>query len=96
MNRDDIIRMAREAGLGDIGLRGGFVFFQPGSEGLERFAALVAAHERKAIDDEYALRLQSDLENGVKWLNERATDEFKNMYPKLSEFGEWLYARGEK
>ncbi len=48
---NDIIRMAREAGLGDIGLRGGFVFFQPGSEGLERFAALVRADEREACAD---------------------------------------------
>ena len=39
MSRDDIIRMAREAGLLD-----GPVFAQ----GLERFAALVAAAEREA------------------------------------------------
>jgi len=39
MNRDDIIRMAREAGLLD-----GPVFAQ----GLERFAALVAESEREA------------------------------------------------
>jgi len=95
MNRDDIIRMAREAGLYSGSPRtpstGRII-----EKRLERYAYLVAAHERKAIDDEYALRLQSDLENGVKWLNERATDEFKNKYPKLSEFGEWLYARGEK
>ena len=42
MNRDDIIRMAREAGLADSN---GVVhaFYQ-----LERFAALVAAVEREA------------------------------------------------
>jgi len=43
MNRDDVIRMARDAGLGDTGVREGFLFFQPGTDGLERFAALVAA-----------------------------------------------------
>ena len=49
MNSADIIRMAREAGLGDTGVRAGFIFFQPGTDGLERFAALVAAAERKRI-----------------------------------------------
>ncbi len=48
MDREDIIRMAREAGLGDTGVREGFIFFQPGTDGLERFAALVAAAEREA------------------------------------------------
>ena len=46
--RDDIIRMAREAGLGDTGVQCGFVFFQPGVEGLKRFAELVRADEREA------------------------------------------------
>ena len=41
MNKEDIIRMAREAGL-----QNGPVFVQ----GLERFAALVAAHEREKVD----------------------------------------------
>ena len=48
MTRDEIIRMAREANLGGIGHRGGFIFFQPGTQGLEHFAALVAAAEREA------------------------------------------------
>ena len=48
MTQDDIIRMAREAGLGDPDVRVGFIFFQPGADGLERFAALVAAAEREA------------------------------------------------
>jgi hypothetical protein len=41
MNREDIIRMAREAGL--VGLEQGGVL-----ENFERFAALVADHEREA------------------------------------------------
>lgn len=49
MTKEDIIRMAREAGLGDTGVREGFIFFQPGTDGLERFAALVAAAEREAV-----------------------------------------------
>ena len=40
MNREDIIRMAREAGLG------GSVHYNS----IERFAALVAAAEREACD----------------------------------------------
>ena len=44
MTRDDIIRMAREAGLANEG--GSVEFNNP--VGLEHFAALVAAHEREA------------------------------------------------
>ena len=51
MNREDIIRMAREAGMEQDGEN----FFSPGHEeidvhitDLERFAALVAAAEREA------------------------------------------------
>jgi len=47
MNRDDIIKMAREAGL----LRGGDGWTMPhrwGITELERFAALIAAAEREA------------------------------------------------
>ena len=56
MNRDDIIRMAREAGI-DIGLWEKLddqdTFFGYSIDGihenLERFAALVAAHEREKV-----------------------------------------------
>ena len=45
MDRDDIIRMAREAGLN---LEQGFLLRVTGiDEDLERFANLVAAHERE-------------------------------------------------
>jgi hypothetical protein len=47
MNRDDIIRMAREAGLN---LEQGFLLRVTGiDEDLERFAALVAAYEREKV-----------------------------------------------
>jgi hypothetical protein len=50
MNRDDIIRMAREAGFAD-----GVVDIV-GFEGFANFAALVAAHEReeclKLVDEQ--------------------------------------------
>jgi hypothetical protein len=38
MDKEEIIRMAREAGIGPV----------YGYESIERFAALVAAHERNA------------------------------------------------
>jgi hypothetical protein len=63
MNRDDIIRMAREAGC-DIAW----------ADSLERFAALVAAAERerlaKALD--HQCRGMSDYFE-VKWIRELAT-----------------------
>jgi hypothetical protein len=43
MTRDDIIRMARQAGIGQTGL-----WFSCVEEELERFAELVAAAERDA------------------------------------------------
>lgn len=55
MTRDDIIRMAREA---DSGFEGGpdadgtLVDSLIGLDAIERFAALVAAEERKALKDE--------------------------------------------
>jgi len=37
--------------------------------------------------------LQSDLENGVRWLNEKAADEFKRKYPELNKWiGEFMRA----
>ena len=48
MTQDEIIRMAREAGIGGISEYYGFVPFSTfGTKELERFAALVAAHERE-------------------------------------------------
>jgi len=65
MNREDIIRMAREAGL-DIdsweplyeGGLTGFGVYECTHEELERFAALVASAEREKINDEAKAHLQ--------------------------------------
>ena len=59
MTREDIIRMAREVGGADITVNGFTTWVGTQStEFLERFAALVAAHEReacaKACEDEAA------------------------------------------
>jgi len=49
VNRDDIIRMAREAGIKDPApARQGFKMYA-NPQRLERFAALVAAHEREKL-----------------------------------------------
>ena len=49
MNREDIIRMSREAGGADISMNGWTSWVGTGTtEFLERFAALVASAEREA------------------------------------------------
>ena len=50
MNRDDIIKMTREAGLYIATDRDWMPII--GFEYAEKFAALVAAHERQAIEQE--------------------------------------------
>mgnify|MGYP007032674090 FL=1 len=42
------------------------------------------------ILDEWHMALYGDLEHGVAWLNEKASNEFADKYPNLNEFGEWL------
>jgi hypothetical protein len=49
--------------------------------------------ELEVIIDEWWMCVQSDLENGVKSLNERAAKEWKERYPEISKFGEFLNAR---
>ena len=61
MTQDEIIRMAREAELYSY-LWGGDIN-QQSLETLERFAALVAAHEREAcakVCEDYAAELDQD------------------------------------
>lgn len=87
---DDTIRMAREAGL-PFGERGAIPLWD---KELERFAALVAEKEREAIMDEWWMCVQSDLENGVKSLNERAAEKWKKEYPAIAGFAATIEARG--
>ena len=68
MNRDDIIRMAQEAGFGG----GGFVM--PTHAGhitheLERFAALVASAEREACVKACEYVITNDWEGAVDCAN---------------------------
>jgi hypothetical protein len=59
-------------------------------EELERFAELVRADERDLIAGEFFNCLQSDLEHGVKCLNETASSNFDKQYPALSKFCYWI------
>ena len=53
MTRDDIIRMAREAGAWSQQFKNRDVEYLMSAESLERFAALVAAAERKRLHDKF-------------------------------------------
>ena len=48
MNRDDIIRMAREAGMPPVEITSDKPVLYPVPDAIQRFAALVAAAEREA------------------------------------------------
>ncbi len=71
MNREDIIRMAREASHTP------FCYFPQSYAELERFAALVAAAEREAcaqVLDEMADQMEADMEpsTAIAWVRNRA------------------------
>jgi transposase-like protein len=78
--------MAREAGFGNYVFEAKAMF--------ERFEALVRADEREQINDEWWMCVQSDLEHGVKSLNETAAANWNKEYPEIAKFGAWLAARG--
>lgn len=86
MDKETVIALAREAGWqyadGDAG-------YDP----LWRFATLVAAHEREAILDEWSDRVQSDLEHGVKFLNEQAAEKWRKDYPQIADFAAAIRSR---
>lgn len=67
--------------------------FDATPEFLERLVALVRADEREAIMDEWWMCVQSDLENGVKSLNERAAEKWKKEYPAIAGFAATIEAR---
>ncbi len=58
---DIIVKYAKEVGLGDVGVKGDFIFFQPGTKGLMKFTELIL---RECIDNitdcsiEYTTRTQ--------------------------------------
>jgi hypothetical protein len=82
--------MARESKLDIYGL--GY----PHDQFMERvkaFEALVRADEREQIEAEWSMCVQSDLEHGVKSLNEQAAKDWFKNYPEIAKFGAWLAER---
>jgi hypothetical protein len=94
----DTIELAREVGFETMLRKGKILGFDRDgdyTEELKAFAELVRADEREAIKDEWWMCVQSDLENGVKSLNEQAATKWRKEYPEIAKFGAWLNARGE-
>ena len=89
MTKEEIIEMARQAGLPEAIIEMTPIAF-------ERFAKLIAEKEREEIKQEFWLCLQSDLENGVKSLNEKAYKNFAQTMPELNKFSDWLESRGQE
>lgn len=80
MTNDDIATLMNNAAGQDWGTEMHF----------RRFAYMLLVAEREAIIDEWCMRMQSDLENGVRYLNEKAAEEWQRKYPEMSKFGQWL------
>jgi ABC-type phosphonate transport system ATPase subunit len=80
------IAMAREAG---------WTSYDSQDERFKTLVELARADEREAIKDEWWMCVQSDLENGVKSLNEQAAAKWRKEYPEIAKFGAWLNERGE-
>jgi transposase-like protein len=91
----DTIEMAREAGGKAQQNQNCDVEYLMPADALKAFEALVRADEREAIKDEWWMCVQSDLENGVKSLNEQAAAKWRKEYPEIAKFGAWLNERGE-
>ena len=91
----DTIEMAREAGCDEIHAAKILTGVHLNSHALERLVELARADEREAIKDEWWMCVQSDLENGVKSLNEQATAKWRKEYPEIAKFGAWLNERGK-
>ena len=90
----DTIELAREAGieLDLIDEDEGQIWYIT-TEGIKAFEALVRADEREQIEAEWSMCVQSDLEHGVKSLNEQAAKDWFKNYPEIAKFGAWLAER---
>lgn len=92
MTRDDIIRMAQEAGFNQIlaTIAGADVWIDDGFyvKEMERFAALVAAAEREAC-----AKACERLEKSFAILGEEF--EYAPRIPTAEDFAEYIRARGD-
>ena len=96
MTQHEIIEMARQVGL--CRTQSNFddwIDAGPSTLELVEFAKLVAAREREVIAEQFWGCVMSDLEHGVKSLNEKASFDFQKNMPDLSKFGRWLNERDE-
>jgi len=85
MTKEEIFLLAEKADL-----------YLASDDSVIKFAKLVAEKEREEIKQEFWLCLQSDLENGVKSLNEKAYKNFAQTMPELNKFSDWLESRGQE
>jgi hypothetical protein len=109
MNQDDIIKMAREAGL----LRGGDGWTEPhrwGITELERFAALVAeplqerikdlyrqlGEAEKQLDQQYKLGMEAEREACAKLCESRFMGDLNREDMEARRLAAAIRARGEK
>lgn len=91
LSRDDVLKVAKECGVSMMTAH---------SKWLHEFAAAIGAMQyakgaedmRERADDAWAGAIQADLENGVKWLNEKAAKSFRHAYPELAKLGETIRA----
>lgn len=79
---------------GYMNWRGPGAYTQHHMNRIRRIVEEVQRREREAISDEWSSRMQSDLEHGVKSLNEKATKDWQAVYPAMAGFGEWLHEGG--
>ena len=71
-----------------------FMYDEEGDE--YDFARAIEAKVLEKLSDEYAMRLQSDLEHGVKFINIAAHEKFNREYPQLAGFLNWLDEKESK
>ena len=74
---------SRHAGEGGL-LHHGVATIFPTPESLEKYSALKLESRITTIQEMFSNALQSDLEHGVKFLNENASKEFHEKYPELT------------
>ena len=83
-------------GMGMVKTVDGVLALPTDPSALEAALEEARAEERARIDDLFMDALQSDLEHGVKCLNEKAAEEFKQRYPAISAFPDALRNLGKE
>lgn len=95
MNQNEILEAAKEADpFGEDGRLYSIAQLTPMT--IQRFAAIIEKRTIERCDNEFHLCLSSDLEHGVKSLNEKAADEFKRKYPALHRYAAAIRKLGDE